>query len=253
MTIRRHEIPDNLLNSTDWQDVIPFMHARNNVFEYNEVHHVLLMLGDGAALNVSGAGEGNIIRRNYIHHMSNHEANGGIRTDGWQKGSHFVENVFYKSGGITRKSYNHVEGNLMIDLDSPHSILFAGFPGEDNMEKPEEGSRVLRNIMFASEGKERPFFKVPKRHYKGSTSIRHCQSDYNIFFNSNDPGGVNDYLQGLRANGSDFHSLNVDPMFMDIEKEDFRFKADSPALKMGIPQLDVKEMGLLDSFPAKYR
>ena len=46
---------------------MPFLHTRNNLIENNEVERVLQKLGDGAAINVTGAGEGNLIRHNYVH------------------------------------------------------------------------------------------------------------------------------------------------------------------------------------------
>jgi hypothetical protein len=39
-------------------------------------------------------------------------------------------------------------------------------------------------------------------------------------------------------------SLAVDPLFVDPENGDFRFKPGSPALKMGIVPIDLSEIGL---------
>jgi hypothetical protein len=54
-------------NRKAWDEVMPFLHTKNNVVEYHEVERVLQKLGDGAGINVTGAGEGNMIGRNYFH------------------------------------------------------------------------------------------------------------------------------------------------------------------------------------------
>ena len=57
-TIRWNEIDAAIADKgTFWQKYTPFLHARNNVVEYNEVYRALEELADGSALNVSGAGE----------------------------------------------------------------------------------------------------------------------------------------------------------------------------------------------------
>ena len=40
-----------------WDEIMPFLHTKNNIVENNEVERVLQKLGDGAGINVTGAGE----------------------------------------------------------------------------------------------------------------------------------------------------------------------------------------------------
>ena len=47
-----------------------------------------------------------------------------------------------------------------------------------------------------------------------------------------------------QRDGVDAHSRAVDPFFVDPENADFRFKADSPALKLGMVPIDVSKIGL---------
>jgi hypothetical protein len=51
-------------------------------------------------------------------------------------------------------------------------------------------------------------------------------------------------LKKQRSDGVDAHSQAVDPLFIDPENGDFRFKPNSPALKMGIVPIDLSEIGL---------
>ena len=54
-------------------------------------------------------------------------------------------------------------------------------------------------------------------------------------------------LEKQRRDGADSRSRAVDPLFVDPENGDFRFKPESPALKMGIVPIDVSKAGLLDN------
>ena len=46
-----------------------------------------------------------------------------------------------------------------------------------------------------------------------------------------------------RQTGQDAHSANVDPMFANPAKHDYRLKPTSPALRLGIEQIDLTTVG----------
>jgi len=50
-------------------------------------------------------------------------------------------------------------------------------------------------------------------------------------------------LEQWRARGHDQNSIIADPLFVAWEKDDFRLKADSPALKLGFRPIDVSRVG----------
>ena len=50
-------------------------------------------------------------------------------------------------------------------------------------------------------------------------------------------------LEQWRARGHDKNSLVADPLFVGWEKDDFRLKTDSPALKLGFSPIDVSRVG----------
>ena len=72
-------------NVREWPEILPYLHTKDNVVEENEVYRVAQTLGDGGCINITGAGDGNIIRRNYIHHILNPHIHGAIRTDDFQR------------------------------------------------------------------------------------------------------------------------------------------------------------------------
>ena len=54
-------------------------------------------------------------------------------------------------------------------------------------------------------------------------------------------------MKKQQSDGVDAYSLTVDPLFVDPENGDFRFKPGSPALKMGIVPIDLSKVGLRES------
>ncbi|MEI2725894.1 MAG: hypothetical protein V9H26_20975 [Verrucomicrobiota bacterium] len=50
-------------------------------------------------------------------------------------------------------------------------------------------------------------------------------------------------LEQWRARGHDKNSLVVDPEFMAVQLDDYRLKANSPALKMGFQPIDLSVVG----------
>jgi hypothetical protein len=59
------------------------------------------------------------------------------------------------------------------------------------------------------------------------------------------------FLQTLREQGVASSDVYADPMFVALKDRDFRLKAESPALKIGIKQIDLKGVGLTDTFPKR--
>ncbi len=68
--------------------------------------------------------------------------------------------------------------------------------------------------------------------------------DSNLYFHPNDPTWMDEHLARMQAVGKEKASLFADPMFKDPAGGDLSFKEDSPALDLGIEQLDVSKMGL---------
>ena len=62
-----------------WEPYRTYMHARNNVIEYNEVHDCLKTLHDGNGIYLSGSGGDNNVRYNAVYNVKG--GAGAIRTD----------------------------------------------------------------------------------------------------------------------------------------------------------------------------
>ena len=146
-TIRRHEI-GGLPKNPKLEDVRPYLHTRDNLIEYNEIHHAMEMLGDGNAIYIRGAGAGNVIRRNYVHHLvAPMIMQCAIRTDGGQMDTLIAENLIYKciSQGIMLKLNNRCENNIVADIIAPPRGYYLAV-----REGPMTGAIIKRNIFYSS-------------------------------------------------------------------------------------------------------
>lgn len=247
-TIREHELT-HLPKEVSRQEALPYLHTHDNMIEYNEIHHSMLRLGDGNAIYIRGAGEGNIIGRNHIHHMVGEtRMQAAIRTDGGQTGTLITENLIYKctAQGIILKLDNDVENNIVADIIAPPRGHYLSV-----REGPLTGS-IQRNI-FYSTSETGEFINQLSPRKEGSNKdhrgrllarIRDANTDYNIYFCKSKPKKGKAVVEKNQKHGVDLHSRAVDPNFVDPENGDFRLKPDSPALKMGFDPIDFSKMGL---------
>ncbi|MGL1894506.1 MAG: right-handed parallel beta-helix repeat-containing protein [Spirochaetaceae bacterium] len=237
-------VTDNLRGEL-WKLYLDFLHGRNNIIEYNNVYRALDKLGDGAAINISGAGVGNIIYRNYVHHVTTHHASGLMRTDDWQSGTTFQENVLYKANvsGIVRKNMTHLVNNYIIDVSTKQTVRFASYPNESST----KGALINKNIFLETES---PFVLYNEGYTSpGMVHISDVNSDFNIIHNLSNSNISEELLDQNRRNLLDNNSLNKDPQLLDLKNEDFRLSPDSPCHSLGILSIDIKEMGITNEYP----
>lgn len=251
-TLRRHEIK-GLARKPTLEQVRPYLHTHDNLIEYNEIHHAMEMLGDGNAIYIRGAGAGNVIRRNYVHHLvAPMIMQCAIRTDGGQKDTLIAENLIYKctSQGIMLKLNTRCENNIVADIIAPPRGYYLAV-----REGPMKGATIRRNILYASQ-KECVFIdelapgkgrKTEDRRGRQLAFSKDADTDYNIYFCAANPEAGKAMLKKQQDDGVDAHSRSVDPLFVDPENGDFRFAPGSPALKMGIVPIDLSKIGLRTS------
>ena len=247
-TVRWHEL-DNLQQNPEPDDVRRFLHTRNNVIENNEIHNVMQILGDGNGIYIRGSGPGNVLRRNYIHHLvSEIKGQSGIRTDGGQMDTLIEGNLIYKckSQGMTLKLNNRFENNIIADVIAPRGTYLKIVEG------PMKGASNKHNIFYSSLA-DCNFISQPSkgkgkvgedRRGRVPAAMRDIDSDFNVYFCKAEPSLGDTILKKLQADGTDANSLQVDPMFVDPENGDFRFKPESPAAKLGIAPFDRSLVGL---------
>lgn len=220
---------------TDWANYEPYMHARGNVLEFNEVHDCLKVLHDGNCIYLSGNGDGNIVRYNVTY---NHAKYGMIRTDDDSHNVLVQGNLLFgtiSDLGIKIKGLNTATGNVFINC-----LLTTG--GAGNTIDPD--SELSRNVFYHTTTNPRSGF-----HYKLPTMKGGL--DYNLYYHEQ-PGKAQALFAAQQKASKtklvDRHSVVADPMFIDPLHGDFGFKPGSPAIDLGIEPLTfeiVSQMGTL--------
>ena len=246
-TIRWNEIDLAVEYTDDTQaHFMPYLHGKNNIIENNKVTKTLLQLHDGASINISGAGEGNIIRHNYIYDVDYI----GARTDDWQRGTITTQNIFENAGtGIVHKDYNHITNNIFINTDG-EAIRMRAFPRQ--YFKPES---VIEHNIF-TEARRPPYgsrnlwntteFFATKR---GTKAIPY---EYLLDYNTYAFAGADKFLKKHQKNGVETHSVATSQQqFVDIANKDYRLVAGAAALKTGFKPFDVSmgSFGVSEDFP----
>jgi len=237
--------------------VIPFLHVRNNVIEQNLVYRILGKGADGGGINLTGVGEGNIVRRNILHDIRNARADAVIRLDGAAQAALISENVIYNCAipAINPGSRdNFVENNIMVDVSTRR------WPAQTGhfMFGPEARGRFQRNIVYNSSDSAK--FLLNMR----GASLGQFDADFNIFYSAGNPAGSAAFVEELKKQAGaqktppgkilrQQRTVSADPLFVDPATKDFRLRPDSPAWKLGFKPIDIAGIGLTADFPARYR
>jgi len=238
----------------NWHEMIPYLYARNNIVEYNEIHDVMEILSDGNGIYMSATGPGNIIRRNYLHDILHYGTFGVIRGDDFTFDATIAENIIHRfcNTGIVIKHPNTVTNNYVIEhydcntpwgryMDKNRYLQISPF---GNM----HGTVFKRNIYYHP-GKKTAFYNL----YNGflrleverEPELTDCVIDSNIYFSAADVSFCESYLKDLQDKGLAQHGFAGDPLFESMEDGQYRLRDDSPAFKLGIKQIDVQKIGLL--------
>ncbi len=221
-----------------------WLHARNNRVWRNDIHHVMETLGDGNCIYVSGAGGGNQVIENYCHHCPSKHMNNAIRCDDDQNLTLIKRNIVFRTGGYAEafliKGKNDIIENLAVDLrtGSRHRGYLRFYDGVI------DSSVIQYNVFYSCEKGQHPVGEGIERNGMKKPCLRYTFADYNVYWSTVDPEWGIRHLEEQRKYGIEMHSIAADPMFEDMEHENFHFRKGSPALKLGIHQpIDVKETG----------
>lgn len=225
----------------NWWMREPLMHSRENLIEYNHIHDVMQVMGDGNGIYISGAGGGNVVRYNVVGPCPSPTMSEGLRCDDDQHHTILHGNlVFAQAGsatGITLKGVNRVTNNILaLPLNTPVRGVLSLETG------PLNGSVIERNIILTSAPEER-FVNDKRIHGQGRKArLRDTDSDHNLYFCTSDPEAGRAFLENARSFSTDRNSLSTDPGFVDAEKHDFHLKPDAAALKTGFEPLPLDRM-----------
>jgi hypothetical protein len=227
-----------------------------NRIAHNDIHDFVKTMWDGNGIYLSATGWGNLVEQNKIY--NGHRAHSGIRTDNDQWFSTFRYNLIYnfpEGSGIIFKGQNYGYNNVCVD-NFFRGNFFLSYADEN------VGTLLTYNVFYQSndkvngtmEGTWAPFIS----NNRGTKSkLYDIDLDHNLYWLVGNPDRAREVVKTLNTESQDpthryghnpgnphsEYAVVADPLFVDYENKDFRFKPDSPALKMGIVSLD--SVGLL--------
>lgn len=221
----------------------PRARATNNLVAFNHVHHIGVMSdGDGPILSdmggiyTLGMQPGTRIINNLWHDIAGFRYGGwGIYTDEGSSGILVESNLVYRT---THGGFHQHYGATNIVRNN----IFA-FARDQQLQRSREEDHVSfsfsNNIVLFDKG------VLLGSTWKNDRFVL----DRNVYWDlrsASNPGEMKfagGTLDQWRARGHDRNSIVADPMFVRVEKDDFRLKADSPALKLGFKPIDVSRVG----------
>lgn len=233
--------PDDSQGLVDMWDVVePYFHTRDNIIEFNWCENVLSKGSDGAAINFTASGRGNIIRNNFVCNTFNPQT-GGIRLDGHVRGTKIYNNILYNAHGFLPKPpENETYNNIFISTrylseltDSEQCLKFEG----------DVEGRIVSNVFYY-----RKDFNLPsdRSGVKENPLIR---LDSNLYFCAEMEAEARTMLEEFTAIGYEAHGRFADPLFMDIDKLDFRLRDNSPLRNLGFKELSLDGIGIREDYP----
>ena len=210
----------------DVSKIEPLQHARENVITENEIYQVMLELGDGNAIYLSGMGKNNRVERNYCHDVS--KSNSVIRLDDISPFTYILSNVVLRGKETFQiKGPGEIRNNFSIDT--------FGFLGKRFY--PVE---VDRNIFYNSSDQGKPndpsVYQILDR---WSNSLVY---DVNLIEGVK-PGA--ELMSPAKRRDAAIGLIYADPLFDQeaMRQKIFRFKPGSPAIKLGIEPIDLSKVG----------
>lgn len=245
-----------------WENHWDFLHARDNRITFNEITRVMTDSQDGGMIEAWGAGTGNLIHGNHLHHSGIHFSFGfGIYLDDACDG-------FTVSGNVLHDLYSTGEGKLWMLIfakgignricnnllaHNPQAIAAIGtqqMVGEANREV-----EIANNIIYDS-GYLYYFVNWTEERFKAA--------DRNLYWREGKPCRVAGEIAPLHPAGADCLERNeyaweewrsllggkydggtliADPLFQDGAVRDYRLKAESPAYGLGWTDIEFDRMG----------
>ena len=216
--------------------------TRDNLVEFNHVHHIGSLLGSHSSIYTLGIQPGTVIRHNLIHHGAGY----GLGLDQATTGVLVENNLVHhqQAGGL------HFNWDCLGNIIQNNIFALNGGPKQGQWTRYGDAPRgedtncnvMMRNIVYWNDSRLWNEERWPNWR---------MILDFNLYF---DASGKPLSLLGLPWEQwktksptigfvIDHHSLVADPQFVAPDKDDFRLKPDSPARTLGFREFDLGAVG----------
>ena len=212
--------------------------CRGHVIEFNHLHDIGQdMLSDMGAVYTLGPQPGTVIRNNLIHDVSAFTYGGwGLYTDEGSSDIVLENNVVYRcknAGFHQHYGRENIVRNNIFALNRENQVM-------RTRPEPHISFIFTNNIVYFDSG-----------NLLGSNwSNDNYKMNRNVYFDqrhADDPSEIQ--FSGVsfdewKKRGHDQNSIIADPLFIAPERDDFRLRENSPALKLGFSQIDLSNVGV---------
>lgn len=211
--------------------------SKRNTIEFNHIHHLGWgELSDMGGVYTLGASEGTTVSNNVIHHIYSFDYGGwGLYTDEGSYGITEENNLVYacKNSGF----HQHYGKENVIR----NNIFAFNIRSQLQATRIEEHRSLTftNNIIYFDRG------TLTSSNWHKINMI----SDYNCYFDTRtkDVSFAGQTFREWQKSGKDTHSVIADPMFVNPQKFDFRFKSISVAEKINFKPFDYSKAGVYGS------
>lgn len=221
--------------TVDFKQIELVSPAVRNLVAYNHIHHIGWgELSDMGAVYTLGESPGTRIVNNIIHDILSYDYGGwGLYTDEGSTGVEMSSNLVYrcKSGGFHQHygKENRIENNI---------FAFGHFyQAQYTRVEPHLSFHFRHNIILQDEGET----------LAGPWEKGNLDMDYNLYWHLNGEPEFGKHSFGEWKKLKEKHSILADPLFMDAENDDFRFRSMKAARKIGFKPWDFSKVGVYGS------
>lgn len=210
--------------------------AQRNIVMYNHIHHIGWgELSDMGAVYTLGESEGTKVSYNVIHDVLSYDYGGwGLYTDEGSTGVEMTHNLVYrcKSGGFHQHygKNNKIENNIFA-FGHYYQVQFTRV-------EPHLSFHFKHNIIVQDKGET----------LAGAWDEGNIDMDYNLYWHLK----PEDFKIKNRAFSEwkkkrEPHSVSVDPLFRNVEKDDFSFVSLKNVRKIKFQPFDYSKAGVYGS------
>jgi hypothetical protein len=226
--------------SVGWVWGYSFSPSKRNKIEFNHIHHLGWgELSDMGGVYALGPAEGTTISNNVIHHVFSFDYGGwGLYTDEGSTDVLMENNLVYRcsnAGYMHHYGKDNMIRNNIFAFNIETQVQFGR--GEDH-----RMFSFLHNIVYFDQGAT----TNSTWHTNNGLKVGTAEFDYNCYWDTRNPKpdfhglGFKEW-QNL---GRDKNSVIADPLFVDPESFDFRFRRQSVARKIGFSPFDYSKAGV---------
>lgn len=211
--------------------------AQRNTIDFNHIHHLGWgVLSDMGGVYTLGVSDGTTVSNNVIHDVYSYDKFGaggwGLYTDEGSTHITLENNLVYNTK--TGSYHMHYGKENLVR----NNILVNSMHGQLQRSRPEGFSPFTfeNNIIYWQTG---PL-------YTGNWHDRQPITRNNLYWNaSGEEVRFHEFtLEQWQQQGMDKGSLIADPLFVDVARNDFHLRPNSPALKLGFKPFDYTKAGV---------